>query len=83
MKNEYYVAKWYVVIGVVIVAYALGFILGFASCSTIPKANAAQIPNITNVQNTQSNVYTQTMYVNGQYYIVFTSSASSMAVVKK
>lgn len=83
MKNEYYVAKWYVVIGIVIVAYALGFILGFASCSTTPKANAAQIPNITNVQNTQALVNTQTMYVNGQRYVVFTSNASSMAVIKK
>lgn len=83
MKNEYYAAKWYIVIGVVVIAYVIGFIMGFSICTTTPKAYAARTPNITNVQNTQSLVNTQTMYVDGQRYIVFTSNASSMTVIKK
>ena len=36
-----------------------------------------------NVQNTQASVNTQTVYVDGQKFIVFTSGCSSMAIVKK
>lgn len=82
-QTEIYAAKWYTIIGVVVIAYVIGFIMGFSICATTPKAHAAQTPIMTNVQNTQSNINTQTVYVDGQRFIVFTSGYSSMAVVKR
>ena len=57
--------------------------MGFAFCASSTKSYADPIPAVMNTQNTQSNVNTQTIYVEGQKYIVFTSGCSSMTVIKK
>lgn len=75
--------KFFAFIGMLTIAYIIGGIMGFAICATTSKANAKPTPIVTNVQNTQSSINTQTVYVDGQRYIVFTSGSSSMAVVKK
>ena len=78
--------KLFAFVGIIIISYVIGGIMGFALCASTPSANANPAPAVTNVQNTQntqSNVYTQTMYVDGQRYVVFTSSASSMFVIRK
>jgi len=82
-KIEIYHVKFYALVGIIAISYFLGFILGFAFCASSTKANAKPIPDVMNTQNTQSNVNTQTVYVDGQRYIVFTSGYSSMAVIKK
>ena len=73
--------KFFALIGIITISFMLGGISGFVFCKTTPTAAAA--PIVTNVQNTQSSISTQTVYVDGQRYIVFTSGSSSMAVVKK
>jgi len=75
--------KLFVFVGIIIISYVIGGIMGFALCASTPSANANPAPAVTNVQNTQSNVYTQTMYVDGQRYVVFTSGSSSMFVIRK
>lgn len=61
------------------------FMLGFILCLGISNAyaNSSSNPIVTNVQNMQGNVSTQIVYVEGQRYVVFTSGASSLAVIKK
>jgi hypothetical protein len=75
--------KLFAFIGMLTIAYVIGGIMGFAFCASTSTVNANPAPIVTSVQNTQSNIYTQTVYVDGQRYIVFTSGSSSMAVVKK
>ena len=75
--------KLFAFIGMLTIAYVIGGIMGFALCASTPTVNANPTPIVTNVQNTQSSINTQTVYVDGQRYIVFTSGSSSMAVVKK
>lgn len=58
--------------------FIFGFIIGVST------TNAYAKPEVTNVQNTTGNIYQpQEVYYKGQYYIVFTSGCSSMAVIKK
>lgn len=75
--------KLFAFIGMLTIAYIIGGIMGFAFCASTSTVNANPTPIVTSVQNTQSNINTQTVYVDGQRYIVFTSGSSSMAVVKK
>ena len=75
--------KFFAFIGMLTIAYVIGGIMGFAFCTSTSTVNANPTPIVTNVQNTQSSINTQTVYVDGQRYIVFTSGSSSMAVVKK
>jgi hypothetical protein len=75
--------KFFAFIGMLTIAYVIGGIMGFALCASTPTVNANPAPIVTSVQNTQSSINTQTVYVDGQRYIVFTSGSSSMAVVKK
>ena len=75
--------KLFAFIGMLTIAYIIGGIMGFAFCASTSTVNANPTPIVTSVQNTQSNINTQTIYVDGQRYIVFTSGSSSMAVVKK
>lgn len=75
--------KLFAFIGMLTIAYVIGGIMGFALCASTPTVNANPTPVVTNVQNTQASINTQTVYVDGQRYIVFTSGCSSMAVVKK
>lgn len=75
--------KFFAFIGMLTIAYVIGGIMGFAFCASTSTVNANPNPIVTSVQNTQSNINTQTVYVDGQRYIVFTSGSSSMAVVKK
>lgn len=82
-KIEIYHVKFYALVGIVAISYFLGFILGFAFCASSTKSYADPIPAVMNTQNMQSNVNTQTIYFEGQKYIVFTSGSSSMAVIKK
>lgn len=82
-KIEIYHVKFYALIGIIALGYLLGLIMGFALCASSTKSYADPIPDIMNTQNMQSNVNTQTVYVEGQKYIVFTSGSSSMAVIKK
>lgn len=82
-KIEIYHVKFYAVVGIIAISYFLGFILGFGVCASSTKSYAKSIPNIMNTQNMQSNVNAQTIYFEGQKYIVFTSGSSSMAVIKK
>ena len=82
-KIEIYHVKFYALVGVVALGYFLGLIMGFALCASSTKSYAEPVPDVMNTQNIQSNVNTQTIYVEGQKYIVFTSGSSSMAVIKK
>ena len=75
--------RFYAFIGMLTIAYLIGCIMGFAFCASSTKSYADPIPAVMNTQNTQSNVNTQTIYVEGQKYIVFTSGCSSMTVIKK
>jgi len=75
--------KLFAFIGMLTIAYVIGGIMGFVLCASTPTVNANPAPIVTSVQNTQSSINTQTVYVDGQRYIVFTSGSSSMAVVKK
>ena len=75
--------KFFAFIGMLTIAYIIGGIMGFALCASTSTVNANPTPIVTSVQNTQSSINTQTVYVDGQRYIVFTSGSSSMAVVKK
>lgn len=75
--------KFFAFIGMLTIAYVIGGIMGFALCASTPTVNANPTPVVTNVQNTQASINTQTVYVDGQRFIVFTSGCSSMAVVKK
>ena len=75
--------KFFAFIGMLTIAYVIGGIMGFVFCASTSTVNANPAPVVTNVQNTQSGINTQTVYVDGQRYIVFTSGSSSMAVVKK
>ena len=75
--------KLFAFIGMLTIAYVIGGIMGFAFCASTSTVNANPTPIVTSVQNTQSSINTQTVYVDGQRYIVFTSGSSSMAVVKK
>ena len=75
--------KLFAFIGMLTIAYVIGGIMGFALCASTTTVNANSAPIVTSVQNTQSSINTQTVYVDGQRYIVFTSGSSSMAVVKK
>jgi hypothetical protein len=75
--------KTFAFIGIITVAYFCGYMMGFGMCSATTKANAAPAPIVNNVQNTQANINSQIVYVDGQKYVVFTSGYSSMAAVKK
>ena len=75
--------KLFAFIGMLTITYVIGGIMGFVLCTSTPTVNANPAPIVTSVQNTQSSINTQTVYVDGQRYIVFTSGSSSMAVVKK
>jgi len=75
--------KFFAFIGMLTIVYVIGGIMGFAICASTSTVNATPTPIVTSVQNTQSSINTQTVYVDGQRYIVFTSGSSSMAVVKK
>ena len=75
--------RFFAFIGMLTIAYVIGGIMGFAFCASTSTVNANPAPVVTNVQNTQANVNTQTVYVDGQKFIVFTSGSSSIAVVKK
>ena len=75
--------KLFAFIGMLTIAYVIGGIMGFAFCASTSKVNANPAPIVTSLQNTQSSINTQTVYVDGQRYVVFTSGSSSMAVVKK
>ena len=76
--------RFYAFIGMLTIAYLIGCIMGFALCASSTKSYAKSVPVIMDVQNTQSNVCNaQTIYVEGQKYVVFTSGSSSMAVIKK
>ena len=75
--------RFYALIGITTISFLIGSIVGFGLCSSIQITNAKPIPDVMNIQNTQSNVNTQTIYVEGQKYIVFTSGSSSMAVIKR
>jgi hypothetical protein len=75
--------KFFVFIGMLTISYVIGGIVGFAFGASTSTVNANPTPVVTNVQNTQAIINTQTVYVDGQRYIVFTSGSSSMAVVKK
>ena len=70
-------------IGIISIAYFIGMIVGFGLCATTQTVNAT--PSTTNIQNMNMSpsVNTQSVYVEGQRYIVFTSGSTSMAVVKK
>jgi len=70
-------------IGIISIAYFVGMIMGFGLCATTQSINAT--PSTANVQNMNmsSGVNTQSVYIEGQQYIVFTSGRPSMAVVKK
>jgi hypothetical protein len=46
-------------------------------------ANESGVTNTQNIMNTNATINTQTIYVDGQRYIVFTSGSSSIAVIKK
>ena len=70
--------KIFAFIGMLTIAYLIGGIMGFGLCASIQPANAST----NSIQNINSTINTQTVWVNGQQYIVFTSSASSMAVIK-
>ena len=82
-KIEIYHVKFYALVGVIVLGYFLGLIMGFELCASSTKSYAKPVPVVMDVQNTQSNVNTQTIYVEGQKYIVFTSGSSSMTVIKK
>jgi len=71
--------KIFAFIGMLTIAYLVGGIMGFGLCASIQPANA----NINSIQNVQSTINTQTIWVDGQRYVVFTSGSSSMAVIKK
>lgn len=75
--------KFFAFIGILTIAYIIGGIMGFAICASTSTVNANPTPIVTSVQNTQASINTQTVYVDGQRYVVFTSGSSSMAVVKK
>lgn len=75
--------KIFAFIGMLTIAYVIGGIMGFAFCASTSTVNASPTPIVTSVQNTQASINTQTVYVDGQRYVVFTSGSSSMAVVKK
>jgi len=78
---EVYVAKWYSVVGVVVVAYVLGFIMGFAICSTTPKANAASSPAVMNTSNWANY---ERIQIRGKSYLIFhNGSGSDIEVVKE
>ena len=68
--------KLFAFIGMLTIAYVIGGIMGFALCVSTPTVNANPAPIVTSVQNTQSSINTQTVYVDGQRYIVFTSGSS-------
>ena len=81
MNTKYYIAKWYNIIGVVVIAYVLGFILGFATCSTTPKANAASSPTVMNTSN-WSNY--ERIQIRGKSYLIFhNETGSDIEVVKE
>lgn len=69
--------KTFAFIGIISVAYLCGYLIGFGMSSITTKANANNIPNINNVQNTQGNISYETIYINGQRYIVFINRATS------
>lgn len=71
--------KIFAFIGMLTIAYLVGGIMGFGLCASIQPANA----NTNSIQNIQSTINTQTIWVDGQRYVVFTSGSSSMAVIKK
>lgn len=75
--------KTFAFIGIITVAYFCGYMMGFGMYAATTKANAAPTPIVNNVQNTQANINSQIVYVDGQKYVVFTSGYSSMAAVKK
>lgn len=75
--------RFYALIGIITISFLIGSIMGFGLCSSIQIANAKPIPDVMNIQNTQANINTQVMYVDGQRYVVFTSGSSSMVVIKK
>lgn len=75
--------KTFAFIGIFTVAYFCGYLMGLGIGTITTKANAAPVPIVNNVQNTQANINSQIVYVDGQKYVVFTSGYSSMAAVKK
>lgn len=75
--------KFFAFIGMLTISYVIGGIMGFAFCASTSTVNANPAPAVTNVQNTQTSISSQIVYVDGQRYIVFTSGSYSMAVVKK
>ena len=75
--------KTFAFIGMLTISYIIGGIMGFAFCASTFIVNANPAPVVNNVQNTQANINSQIVYVDGQKYVVFTSGYSSMAAVKK
>ena len=73
--------KIFAFIGMLTVAYLVGGIMGFALCASTQVANA-KIENVQNIQNMQYSVNTQTVYIDGKKYTVFTSGSTSMFVIK-
>lgn len=72
--------KIFAFIGMLTIAYLIGGIVGFGLRASIQPVNA----NVNTTMDTQGDpINTQTIYVNGQQFIVFTSSRSSMFVVRK
>ena len=73
--------KIFAFIGMLTIAYIIGGIMGFALCASTQVANA-KVESIQNVQNMQYSVNTQTIYIDGKKYTVFTSGSTSMFVIK-
>lgn len=71
--------KIFAFIGMLTIVYLIGGIMGFGLCASIQPVNAST----NSIQNINSTINTQTVWVNGQQYIVFTSGSSSMAVIRK
>ena len=71
--------KIFAFIGMLTIAYLIGGIMGFGLCASIQPINAST----NSIQNINSTINTQTIWVDGQRYVVFTSGSSSMAVIKK
>ena len=72
--------KFFAFIGIISIAYFVGMIIGFGLCASTQTVNATPI---TTNMNMSPSVNTQSIYIEGQRYIVFTSGSSSMAVIKK
>lgn len=70
--------KFFVLMGMLSIAFLLGGVVGITLYETSTKAHA----EVVNVNSGERVIY-ESVYVDGQRYIVFTSGSSSMAVIKK